>query len=200
MQPMVAAQKNSGPITRSYRTAELQPGLLFSFSQLRHDLVQVEAGCFLSLRIVPESRQELAHVILCRHEEEDVVEKPVVVGVRRYVRPLIRVGRDGCRKRNVATRQITIIVGDRSAGTQGDQQIAVDTNGLTALAAATKKLRGGNTTNCPRAPIKTGLGCLTRRTKSRTAISVPAISMSTKMPVGIPRSTTFLSMLPAANT
>src|SRR4249919_2876653 len=109
---MVAAQKNSGPITRSYRTAELQPGLLFSFSQLRHDLVQVEAGCFLSLRIVPESRQELAHVI-----------------------------------------------------------------------------RGGNTTNCPRAPIKTGLGCLTRRTKSRTAISVPAISMSTKMPVGIPRST-----------
>ena len=70
----------------------MQAGLLFSFSQLRHDLVQVEAGCFLSLRIVPESRQELANVILRRHEEEDVVEKPVVVGVRRYVRPLIRVG------------------------------------------------------------------------------------------------------------
>ena len=79
---------------RDCRAAELQDELLLGFSQLRHDFVQVEAGCFLSLRIVPEGRQELANVVLRRHEQEDVVEKPVVVCVRRYVRPLIRIGAD----------------------------------------------------------------------------------------------------------
>src|SRR6476661_6722317 len=88
----ISDQKNSGPTMRDCRAAELQDELLLGFSQLRHNFVQVEAGCFLSLRIVPEGRQELANVVLRRHEQEDVVEKPVVVCVRRYVRPLIRIG------------------------------------------------------------------------------------------------------------
>ncbi len=90
--PRNSGQKNSGPTMRDCRAAERQDELLLGFSQLRHDLVQVEAGRFLPLRIVPESRQELADVILRRHEEEDVVEKPVVVGVRGDVGPLIGVG------------------------------------------------------------------------------------------------------------
>ena len=76
----------------SDRLAELQEELLLRFSQLRHDLIQIEAGCLLSLRVVPESRQELTHVVLRGHEQEDVVEEPVVVSVGRDVRPLIRVG------------------------------------------------------------------------------------------------------------
>src|SRR5262249_24160076 len=56
------------------------------------DLIQVEAGRLLPLRVLLERRQELAHVVLGRHEQEGVVHHPVVVRVRRDVRALVRIG------------------------------------------------------------------------------------------------------------
>lgn len=38
-----------------------------------HDLIQVEAGRLLPLRIVLERGQELANIGLCRHQQEDVI-------------------------------------------------------------------------------------------------------------------------------
>src|SRR4029077_14393270 len=54
---------------------------LVRLPQLRHDFVQIEAGCLLSLRVFSERCQELAHIILCWHEQEHVIEDPIVIGV-----------------------------------------------------------------------------------------------------------------------
>src|SRR6516162_6415557 len=54
--------------------------LLGGFLQLRKDFVHVEAGRLLALRIVPERHQELA------------IQKPIVVGIRRDIGALVRVG------------------------------------------------------------------------------------------------------------
>lgn len=51
------------------------------FLQFREDFVNVETRCLLSLRIVFERQQELADIVLCRDENEDVVHEPVVIGV-----------------------------------------------------------------------------------------------------------------------
>ena len=60
-----------------------------AFPQLLHHFIEVEAGGLLPLRILLEGHQELAHVILRGHENEGVIEHPVVVGVRCDVRPLV---------------------------------------------------------------------------------------------------------------
>src|SRR5258706_1815865 len=65
---------------------------LLRLFQFLHDFVQIEAGCLLPLRVVTERGQELAHVILCWHKQEHVIEQPVVVRVRGNVRPLIGIG------------------------------------------------------------------------------------------------------------
>lgn len=62
-----------------------------SLLQLLHDLIQVEAGRLPALRIILERHQELAHIVLGRHKQEEVVDDPIVVRVRGDVRPLIGV-------------------------------------------------------------------------------------------------------------
>ena len=62
-----------------------------AFLQLLQDFIHVEGGRLLPLRVVLEGHQELAHVGLRGHQQEDVIDQPVVVGVRSDVRPLVRV-------------------------------------------------------------------------------------------------------------
>jgi hypothetical protein len=69
-----------------------QQKLLRTIFQLLHYFVHIEAGRFLSLRIVLERHQELSDIFLRRHELEGVIKKPVVVSVRGNVRALVRVG------------------------------------------------------------------------------------------------------------
>ena len=59
--------------------------------QFGEDFIHVEARRLLPLRIVLKRQQELAHVVLRGDHQEGVIKKPVVVGVRRDVRALIRV-------------------------------------------------------------------------------------------------------------
>src|SRR5262249_53845450 len=66
--------------------------LLGGFLQLRKDFVHVEAGRLLTLRIVPERHKELADVVLRRNNQERVIQKPIVVGIRRDIGALVRVG------------------------------------------------------------------------------------------------------------
>ena len=62
------------------------------FLQPGHHLVEAEAGRLLSLREFDQRLQHLGDVGPRRDQQEGVVEKPVVVGVRRDVGPLMRVG------------------------------------------------------------------------------------------------------------
>src|SRR5262249_55377667 len=62
------------------------------FFHLLEDVVQIEARRFLSLRIFPERRQELSDIVLRGHQQEYVVDEPVVVRIRRNVSTFIRVG------------------------------------------------------------------------------------------------------------
>ena len=42
--------------------------------ELLHDVVQIEAGCFLTSGIVLECHQEFAHVVLCGNEQKCAVQ------------------------------------------------------------------------------------------------------------------------------
>ncbi len=76
----------SGPV--------FQPPLLASAALLQflHDLVQVEAGRLLPWRKLLERSEKLRDVVLSRDQQEDVIQQPVVVRVRRDVRPFVRIG------------------------------------------------------------------------------------------------------------
>src|SRR5262245_4553551 len=52
---------------------------------LAEHIVEVEAGGLLALRILPERLQVLPDKGLRRHQQEDVIDKPIVVGDRRDV-------------------------------------------------------------------------------------------------------------------
>src|SRR5215831_2206125 len=65
--------------------------LLGAFPQLRHDLVEVEAGGLLPLWVLLERSQELGHISLRRDWHERVVEQPVVVCIRGDVPAFIRI-------------------------------------------------------------------------------------------------------------
>src|SRR5215471_15510110 len=74
--------------------------------QLFHHSVQAEAAGLLTWRELLERLEELADDVLGGNTDEGVVEPPVVVGVRRDVRPFVRVGaqieelrKPQCRKR-----------------------------------------------------------------------------------------------------
>ena len=59
--------------------------------ELLENPLQREARRLLARRILPERGQELAHVDLRRHHEEDPIDEPVVVGVGRLLRTLVRI-------------------------------------------------------------------------------------------------------------
>ena len=48
-------------------------------------VAEVEAGGLLTLRVVPERLQEFPDIGLRRHQQIDVVDQPIVIGVRRDV-------------------------------------------------------------------------------------------------------------------
>src|SRR5271167_3374814 len=68
------------------------PSISPGFLQLRHYLIDGEASRLLPRRILLERRQELPDQGLRRNEQEDVVHDPVVIGVRRDVSMLQRIG------------------------------------------------------------------------------------------------------------
>src|SRR5215510_10961363 len=92
-----AGPAKTATIPRGPRDGKTPPrvplwGLLASgLLHLLHDLVQVEGGRLLPLRVLLERRQELGNEGLGGHEHERAVHDPVVVGVRGDVRPLVRV-------------------------------------------------------------------------------------------------------------
>src|SRR5262249_28756791 len=59
--------------------------------QLLHHLINAEARRLLSRREVLERLDELLHERLCRNKQERPLQRPVVVGIRRDIRPLVRV-------------------------------------------------------------------------------------------------------------
>src|SRR5579871_5530153 len=54
-------------------------------------LVDREAGCLLTRWVFGEGCQEIPHHRLRRHHQVNVIEYPIPVGVRGYIRPLIRI-------------------------------------------------------------------------------------------------------------
>src|SRR5205085_9799512 len=54
-------------------------------------VVEIEAGSLLALRILPDGSDEFPDVSLGRHQQEDVVDKPIVVGDRSDVGALERI-------------------------------------------------------------------------------------------------------------
>ena len=62
-----------------------------TFLQLLHDLIQIETRRLLPLGVIPERHKETAHKVLRGHEQEGVIDQPVVVSVRRDVRPFVRI-------------------------------------------------------------------------------------------------------------
>src|SRR5215471_9897678 len=63
-----------------------------AFPQLVQDLVHAEAARFLAWREILEGGQELADDGLRRHTDKCMVEPPIVIRVRRDVRPFVRIG------------------------------------------------------------------------------------------------------------
>src|SRR5262245_63880786 len=63
-----------------------------AFPQLCQNLVHAEAACFLARREFLKRFEELSDDGLRRHTNIGMVEPPVVIGVRRDVRLLIRIG------------------------------------------------------------------------------------------------------------
>src|SRR5208337_3130208 len=59
--------------------------------ELVQHVFEVEAGRLLPLGVILEGGQKPADVLLRRNEQKGMVERPVVVGVRRDVGPLVRV-------------------------------------------------------------------------------------------------------------
>src|ERR1700730_10391386 len=74
---------NSTGARRSLATA--------AYLQLLHDLIQVETCSLLPLGVIPEGHEETAHKILRGDEQKGVIDQPVVVGVRRDIRPFVGV-------------------------------------------------------------------------------------------------------------
>src|SRR6516165_12816224 len=97
--PLMSALGHKRTLKRLHPMSALPPKAdihfdeLLSFFQLRENFVHIEGGCLLSLWVVAECRQKLAHVILCRHEEENVVDQPIIVRIRRFG----RVGKQVCK-------------------------------------------------------------------------------------------------------
>src|SRR5262245_19919130 len=60
--------------------------------QLRHHPVQAEAASPLARRELLERGEEVAYDVLRRHTDVGMVHPPVVVRVRRDVRPFVRIG------------------------------------------------------------------------------------------------------------
>jgi hypothetical protein len=60
--------------------------------QLFQDHFEVETRGLPTLRIFLEGHQELAHAVLGRCDQIDVIEQPIVISIRRDVGTLIRVG------------------------------------------------------------------------------------------------------------
>src|SRR5580692_9652292 len=73
---------------RAEAAASTSPGVL----QLRQHLIDGEARCLLSRRKLLERCQKLSDQGLRRDEQEDVVHNPIVIGVRRDVGVLVRIG------------------------------------------------------------------------------------------------------------
>jgi hypothetical protein len=61
---------------------------VFALLQPAEHVVEVEARGLLALRIFPECLQEFADIGLRRHQQIDVIDKPIVVGDRSDVRTL----------------------------------------------------------------------------------------------------------------
>src|SRR5262245_53598366 len=79
-----------GPDRRpSLRLGGLRVFVLLEASQ---HLVEVEAGGLLALRIFPEGLQEVADIRLRRHQQINVADQPIIVGVRGDVGALERIG------------------------------------------------------------------------------------------------------------
>src|SRR5207302_2276344 len=70
-------------------SARGRPLLAATFLQLLKDFIHIEGGRLLALRILFERREELAHVSLRGHQRENVIDEPVIVGVRGDVRPFV---------------------------------------------------------------------------------------------------------------
>src|SRR5262249_48641942 len=81
---------------RSYPNSRPLPGsaglAVVSLLHFAEHLVQVEAGGFLALRVLPEGLQKFPDKGLRRHQQEDVINKPIIVGDRCNVGPLKRDG------------------------------------------------------------------------------------------------------------
>src|SRR5215467_9064985 len=69
--------------------AGLGVGALLHLSQY---LVEVEAGGLLALRVLPEGLEKFPDKGLRRHQQVDVIDKPVVIGDRRDVGALEGIG------------------------------------------------------------------------------------------------------------
>src|ERR1700730_1436404 len=93
--PSVALATELGAGRRTRPTGTLQSssaGLrVGSLLHLPEHVVEIEAGRLLALRILPEGGEEFPDVSLRRHHQEDVIDKPVIVGHRRDVGALERI-------------------------------------------------------------------------------------------------------------